>query len=247
MTQPKPQKCIWMEAGVVPYKLCPLQYDCDRCEFYHRITRKPFRGEAAEKDVKICLNRARRDAFRPGIQYYANHIWLKHTGRNQVLLGLDECLIALLCSMERIIPAVLNHPVKADHSLAWIQFAFGVLYLNSPVSGTVIAHNPDLKSLAEHSEELDEIDFERYWLVKLNVEKKQLDRSRWLTKNQYLAEVNAFWETIHSQLKANLEIDGFETAADGGEFHPDIAQAIIPIPLFRTMIRQTLKESHKII
>lgn len=27
------KRCIWMTAGVVSYKLCPLQFECDNCEF----------------------------------------------------------------------------------------------------------------------------------------------------------------------------------------------------------------------
>ena len=25
--------CIWMTAGVISFKLCPLEYDCELCEF----------------------------------------------------------------------------------------------------------------------------------------------------------------------------------------------------------------------
>ena len=26
-------KCVWMESGVVSYKLCPFQYNCEACPF----------------------------------------------------------------------------------------------------------------------------------------------------------------------------------------------------------------------
>lgn len=25
--------CIWMIAGVISYKLCPINYDCEHCDF----------------------------------------------------------------------------------------------------------------------------------------------------------------------------------------------------------------------
>lgn len=31
------QKCIWMEAGMVQYKLCDRNYDCDSCELYKSL------------------------------------------------------------------------------------------------------------------------------------------------------------------------------------------------------------------
>ncbi|NIO18620.1 hypothetical protein GTN42_04145, partial [bacterium] len=27
------KRCIWMTAGVISFKLCPLDYDCEYCEF----------------------------------------------------------------------------------------------------------------------------------------------------------------------------------------------------------------------
>lgn len=32
-TSREPMKCIWMEAGVVDYKLCDLEFDCENCPF----------------------------------------------------------------------------------------------------------------------------------------------------------------------------------------------------------------------
>ncbi|MDH3892340.1 MAG: hypothetical protein OEV49_14780 [candidate division Zixibacteria bacterium] len=29
----KEKRCIWMTAGVISFKLCPLEYDCELCEF----------------------------------------------------------------------------------------------------------------------------------------------------------------------------------------------------------------------
>lgn len=28
-----PRKCIWMTAGVISYKLCPIDFNCEECEF----------------------------------------------------------------------------------------------------------------------------------------------------------------------------------------------------------------------
>lgn len=32
--------CIWMAAGVISFKICPLGYDCDHCEFDRVIRQK---------------------------------------------------------------------------------------------------------------------------------------------------------------------------------------------------------------
>ena len=27
------KQCIWMSAGVISFKLCPINFDCEHCEF----------------------------------------------------------------------------------------------------------------------------------------------------------------------------------------------------------------------
>lgn len=49
--------CIWMTAGVISHKICPLNYDCERCEFDHVMRHKqtlPLREES--RDVGSCDN-----------------------------------------------------------------------------------------------------------------------------------------------------------------------------------------------
>ena len=38
-------RCIWMTAGVISFKLCPLEYDCEHCEFD-----KAMRGQPGDSD-----------------------------------------------------------------------------------------------------------------------------------------------------------------------------------------------------
>ena len=43
---PGKQKCIWMEAGVVSYKLCDNNYDCQTCSYDHAMQLKVARQRA---------------------------------------------------------------------------------------------------------------------------------------------------------------------------------------------------------
>lgn len=37
--------CIWMTAGVISYKLCPMDFNCDECEFDAAMLRQKNRGD----------------------------------------------------------------------------------------------------------------------------------------------------------------------------------------------------------
>ena len=32
-SQESDRHCIWMKAGVISFKLCPIYYDCEHCDF----------------------------------------------------------------------------------------------------------------------------------------------------------------------------------------------------------------------
>ena len=46
--QPPSIRCVWMDAGVVNYKLCDRGYDCERCPLDQALHRRP-----AEKSAQV--------------------------------------------------------------------------------------------------------------------------------------------------------------------------------------------------
>ena len=48
---PGKKKCIWMEAGVVSYKLCDNNFDCQTCSYDHAMQRKVSRERASMPTV----------------------------------------------------------------------------------------------------------------------------------------------------------------------------------------------------
>ena len=47
--QPPPVRCVWMDAGVVNYKLCDRGYDCERCPLDQGLHRRPSERSAPKK------------------------------------------------------------------------------------------------------------------------------------------------------------------------------------------------------
>jgi len=46
---PPPTYCVWMDAGVVNYKLCDRAFDCDRCPLDQALHRRPSERSANVK------------------------------------------------------------------------------------------------------------------------------------------------------------------------------------------------------
>ncbi len=58
---PGRKKCVWMEAGVVSYKLCDNNFDCPTCTYDQAMQTKVARER--EKSMERLLRR-RTDRFR---------------------------------------------------------------------------------------------------------------------------------------------------------------------------------------
>ena len=43
--------CMWMTAGVISFKLCPFNYDCERCDF-DKAMRSQVKSEKVSTKVK---------------------------------------------------------------------------------------------------------------------------------------------------------------------------------------------------
>ena len=48
---PGKKKCVWMEAGVVSYKLCDNNYDCSTCVYDHGMQLKVSRQKEAASSI----------------------------------------------------------------------------------------------------------------------------------------------------------------------------------------------------
>lgn len=149
--------CIWVLAGVLSYRLCDRNYDCENCELYHVLqgSRHPAASEglpgvgvapASESTTEtligsyLCRLTAGCDLHldRP---YSPCHFWLQHTQDSQVLLGLDGHLLRVLYPLEHItLPRVGTSLERGEHC-GWITRGQIALPLCTPIAGKVEAVN----------------------------------------------------------------------------------------------------------
>ncbi|MDH3284704.1 MAG: hypothetical protein OEQ13_08180, partial [Acidobacteriota bacterium] len=69
--------CIWMSAGLVAYRLCDRDFDCEHCPLDAGLRGgapslgTPVPADAAENDVQVV--------FPPDRSYTEGHLWLRTT------------------------------------------------------------------------------------------------------------------------------------------------------------------------
>jgi glycine cleavage system H lipoate-binding protein len=151
-------KCLWMLAGVVDYKLCDLEYDCESCPFdsvirsgSHKLDEQIDNADRQLAAGPIVLaGIARPAAAEHGCDlpstlfYHQAHIWARVEDGGRIRAGLDDFA-------QRLMGRIYSVTLPADHSIVrsgeecWrIAHQAGETPLVSPVTGVVSQTNPRL-------------------------------------------------------------------------------------------------------
>jgi glycine cleavage system H lipoate-binding protein len=139
--------CLWMEAGVVGYKLCDRGYDCDRCPFDEGLHGHPKPDlalsdrcdESAVGVVSVQGCEVGRNLF-----YHPGHSWARIEADGVVRVGLDDFARRMLGTAYSLALPSRNQELKRDQASWNITHQSGVTTVASPVSGKVLNVNSNL-------------------------------------------------------------------------------------------------------
>jgi len=147
--------CLWMQAGVVDYKLCDREYDCDQCPFDEAIHSRPSKhgSFSLSRDHVDAAMMKMRTAHSMAVQgcevaqslfYHSGHTWARVEAGGVVRVGLDDFGQRVLGPAYSIeLPSA--HATMKRGEVCWrLTHQCGVTHLVSPVSGKVLSVNSNL-------------------------------------------------------------------------------------------------------
>ncbi len=164
--------CIWVEAGLVSYKLCDRAYECDDCPFDQAMRKQPRPAskpaappesspDEVKPEEKAMSSREMLDSlidsfFNPlsaaalpvDRMYSMNHVWLMKVDKKVYRLGLDHYAAGILESAVSVIPPATGSLSIRNNPLAWMICEDCTVAVRSPISGRVIRSNAQLKDSA---------------------------------------------------------------------------------------------------
>ena len=160
--------CIWMDVGIIDYKLCNRNYDCENCYFDVMIhngvldlneysgsntystgnikypksqLKKSSDGKAAKINVYDYLTI-------DDTSYYGDCFWvIKPTEKNVLSVGVMQLAQRLLPAVKDIILPQNSTQIIKDKIISWIITTDGTIRLASPVNGEVIETNTNLATM----------------------------------------------------------------------------------------------------
>ncbi len=157
--------CIWVDAGLVSYKLCDRNFECDECPFDQVMRQKsiPASATRAGKPAQGAAGskaRTRQDSMLDVIRgifagplsmkppsdrmYTRGHVWLKETVPNTFQVGIDHFVAGLLEGVGSIVLPKPGTSTFKDNPCAWMTCEEGTIAVQSPLDGKVKCVNPEV-------------------------------------------------------------------------------------------------------
>ncbi|KPJ86750.1 MAG: hypothetical protein AMS18_15280 [Gemmatimonas sp. SG8_17] len=138
--------CVWMTAGLVAYKLCDREYDCENCPFDAALCGPTSNLQGST----FASHRQGKWEFRNDRQYHPSHGWAKQIDGTRVRVGLDAFAGRLLDRITSVVLPPIRSRILRGRPACWVIDDSELLPVRAPVSGTVlhtngtVQHNPSL-------------------------------------------------------------------------------------------------------
>lgn len=226
-------QCWWMLAGVVDYKLCDHNFDCEHCPFdkaiHGSVPQSAFEIEESisDKPAEMKLNNTaeftnfQEYKLSDALFYHPSHIWMRVEEGGCVRVGLDDFGQRVLGRIYSVtLPAQGNNIVRNEGN--WkVTHQVGETTLIAPVSGTVKKVNT---KLAQYPSLLNREPYGEGWAFV--IEPTDLDECLkdifygQKVKGWYKSEVEKLYAKANEVLSTSVGSIG-QTMPDGGMLMKD--------------------------
>lgn len=133
--------CVWMEAGLVSYRLCNRGFACEHCPFDAAMRGQPM-GDSQDGGLE-----ARPALLFPADRLYSDaHVWVQNIHDGRVRTGIDAYAARMLHPISGITSLARVSPWKRGDPWCLVRIAGGEVPLAMPVSGHGCVWNSALEA-----------------------------------------------------------------------------------------------------
>lgn len=163
-------RCIWMTAGVISFKLCPLNYDCEHCDFdevmrsqvkskRERSRAKRYKSRVSERSESSSVSSVGSKkplffTFSAGevdeeLHLHPTHLWIRRLEDQKWRLGIGKLLAYVLPPPVKVELCGQNTRVTQNKLLGKVYTQAGTVPLVAPLSGRLVKINSRLDQCPE--------------------------------------------------------------------------------------------------
>ncbi len=255
--------CIWVDAGLVSYKLCDYDFECEACAFdqvmrqrSHRTFKTPVQskiplhkekysngppeyGDTPAGLVRQFLLPSGTNTLPPGRFYSGNYVWAKRVEDDRYRIGLNEHIVSLFHDTWNVILPQPGSVSRRNAPLAWIILEDGTIVVRSPLDGKISKSNFQLR---ESPSLINSDPYEAGWICEVEgVELKKVEpvlMDETAAKIHYDSQFRDLEKSIISDLESKPDRVGL-TMMDGG-VKPKILKDILGPRKYISLLKRLL-------
>jgi glycine cleavage system H lipoate-binding protein len=139
------QPCVWMEAGLITYRLCDQAYDCEHC-----LLDAALRGRLGRVEPGVLLDPGNGaeagEAVYGDRVYAAGHTWIQRLSDTDVCrIGLDAFAASLLGRVAAVDWLPSDSVFEPGDPVCEIDLGLGTVAVCAPIRGRLVRRNDALR------------------------------------------------------------------------------------------------------
>ena len=214
-----------MGTGLISYKLCTHNYQCETCMF-DRVMRNDFTAAPAPDFQRSEQEITSRASMHEALFFNREHCWARVENPALVRIGIDSILTNFVVKVRVVSLPKPGEAVEQGHVFAHIIQEKHVLELRSPVSGVVSGVNA---MLYKSPELIADDSWESGWLITVQPDNIEHDLQNLLfgkkAKQWYEQCEQSVFETVGAMVESETCLLG-PTLHDGGEHVGSLAEML---------------------
>jgi glycine cleavage system H lipoate-binding protein len=242
-----------MLAGVLNYRLCDRNYECETCELYHALhgdpagrpwgdTADPLATDGASDLADLYLRRLTVGcALHLDRAYSRGHFWVEHRPEDDLLdVGIAEHVLRVLHPLDDLVMPRTGVRLKRGEPCGWLTRGRVSVPLAVPLAGDVRARNEEAIEAVRRSGGMSD----GHWLFRIEP-LEDPDAVPGLTHGEeaiagYLATLQLLKRYLHEALTPPEAAEVGRTMADGGTVAPDL-EAVLGRERFERLVDELFR------
>jgi glycine cleavage system H protein len=260
-------KCVWMTAGLLTYKLCKYNLQCEKCPLdweLRNLSATPSIGAPSQQNTQFSSERVRstaplrkerpggdvltEDLSRPSINgslfYHPGHTWVKVEKADEVRIGIDSFLAKMIGKVKVIVLPLSGGRFLQGETLCSIIQEEGILHIVFPVSGFILSVNQKLK---ENPELVTKDPLGEGFLLTLKPKNLQRDQKQLFFGEAAVSWNQKEWERFKTVVVSELSADqkGLGMTMQDGEIRLGNIERFIDTGLYVQLVSTFLRRGEK--
>lgn len=208
-------KCVWMLAGVVDYKLCDRDFDCEGCPLDQALGYDAQTHDAHHRAAQSLEAGLAAFKHEPALFYHPAHVWARIEDEGIVRIGLDDFGQRLAGRIYSVQLPDDGSSVSGGEACWRIAHYAGETVLAAPVSGTILRVN---SKLAAHPSLINRDPYGEGWALVIQPARLEQCLKQLYYGNKveqwYQDDIQRLYQTINDELRGSPAIGA--TTQDGG-------------------------------